>query len=119
MDGAPLSPPRPPKPRRLVEPERLKEEIGLNLKLVRGWRALLDWAASAAFTIVASLIVDDMMQRGYEVTVPPPTGMHGVNMSRCPLKDRAISYPLSSFTSANKPASAGPSSRRSTSRSPG
>ena len=90
MDDAPNLPPRPQKPRRLVEPERLKEEIALNLKLVRGRRALQDQAAGEAFKIVASLIVDDMVQRGYEVTAPPPNEMHGVKMSALssyPLKD--------------------------------
>lgn len=87
MDDAPSPPSRPPKPRRFVEPERLKEEIALNLRLVRGRRALLDRAAGEAFTIVASLIVDDMVQRGYEVTAPPPTEMHGVKMSLHPLED--------------------------------
>lgn len=87
MDDAPSSPQRPPKLRRVVEPERLKEEIALNLKLVRGARALKDQAAGEAFKIVASLIVDDMVQRGYEVTAPPPTEMHGVKMSPYPLKD--------------------------------
>ena len=73
-----LSPtPCPPKPRRLVEPEKLKEEIALNLGLIRNANALKQQAVGQAFKIVASLIVDDMVQRGYEVTAPPPNEMHG------------------------------------------
>ena len=88
-DPLPL-PSRPPKPRRVVEPEKLKEEIALNLKLVRGRNALKDRAIGEAFQIVASLIVDDMVQRGYEVTAPPPNEMHSWpprSSAPYPLKD--------------------------------
>ncbi len=81
---------RPPKPRWIVEPEKLKEEIAPNVKLVRGRNALKDQAIGEAFLIVASLIVDDMVRRGYEVTAPPPNEMHSWPprpSSPYPLKD--------------------------------
>lgn len=90
MDEPSIPSPRSSKPRRVVEPERLKEEIALNLRLVRGRKAMKDQAASEAFKIVASLIVDDMVQRGYEITAPPPIEMHGIAAAAqpsCPLKD--------------------------------
>lgn len=87
-DVAPPSP-RPPKPRRVVEPEKLKEDIALALKMLRG-RVLRDRAAGEAFALIASLVVDEFVRRGFEVTAPPPTEMHSwppTPRSPYPLKD--------------------------------
>ena len=117
--------------RRLVDPEKLKEEIALNLKLVRGEPgALKDQATDEAFKIVASLIVDDMVRRGYQVTALPPAasvdsaeglmGCRPIGPVRPPAQWSAWSRPETLKRASNRPTQAASmllSSGRSTCRS--